>query len=406
MTNKLHCRAFSNHTVYDTTKTNGEINRPSVSYCIEQNEVHYDDYLFAEWVDPEIKRIILANFNGGREMTDEDLAAITQEEWDSIVHKNTKSSIFRGNTDIKSIDDIAKFTGVSRLGDYTFSDCTGLTGELTIPQNIKYLNNYVFSGCTGYKSIRIDHDVECAERGDNWGPQTFGKMNGIEGVIDLRNLKKIGTYHEFDGFGSKGSGCKIIMPSLEQGFGVWFMGSRVSAMADSEENLEEGTIKIPEGYTSGGALAFNNCPKIHKIICPETMTMFDSFSGGDESWNYLTYFEMGSKTTLLKGGVCAANSYSGGRHTTVVCKAVTPPEIKQGGVGIGDGNNKLYYPFLSTRISSLYVPDESVDLYKNSSTIVATAVTPFSYGGKTEENVEIGWKRFADVIKPLSQLPS
>lgn len=175
-------------------------------------------------------------------------------------------------------------------------------------------------------------------------------------------------------------------------------------MAGSEEELVNGTVKIPEGYTHGGQYALNACNGFSRIICPDSMTTFDNFEGGDESWNNVRYFEMGSGTTLLKGAVCAANSYSPRTATTVVvCNAVTPPAIEQGGCGQG-GNSNYNFPFMSTNVGALYVPDESVDLYKNSSTIAEIAPVEYDYLRTTTTNVEIGWKRFASVIRPLSEL--
>lgn len=394
-----YLKLFNEHSGYTEFTHTEDFLIPNVSHCIVQEDVHYNPVI--DWIDPEFKRICLENFNGGREMTYYDLVSVTQERWDQVVYPNG-TSIFKNNTEIHSIADMEKFINVHTLGFATFSALTGVAGDLVIPSNITTVKGRVFSNMSNVTNIVIGHEINWAPpAGDNWGPQTFGALSRVNGVVDLRNFKTIGEYHEFDGLGSAGSGCQVIMPALQQRFGVWFASSKISAMAGSEEELVNGTIKIPEGYTYGGQLAFNSCPNVLRVICPESMTTFETFCGGDGSWNNVRYFEIGSNTTLLKGGVCGANGWN--HQTTVVCKAVTPPRIEQGGYGHG-GNTDYLYPFIDTKVKALYVPDESIDLYKNSSTTAATAPDEYCYYERMVENVEIGWKRFADVIHPLSEL--
>lgn len=393
-----YVKLFKDHSGYTDFVKSEEFLIPNLSHCILEEDVHYNPRI--KWYDDEFKRICLQAFNGGKEMTYYDLVSVTQEQWDRTVNRSS-SSIFSNNANIHSIKDVEKFVNVDTLGNYTFNGCTGVEGELVIPSNIKYLKNFVFDSMSNVTSIKIDHEVLYDSSESNWGARTFGKLTKVNGIVDFSNFKNISTYHEFDSLGSASTGCKVIFPALNQHFGVWFASAKITAMAGSEEELEDGVAKIPEGYTHGGQLAFNSTP-IQKIICPETMETFDNFGGGEESWNYVRYFEMGSKTRLLKGAVCGANSYSGAR-VTVVCKAKTPPTMEQGGIGLND-NTRWNFPFMSTRIGALYVPDESVDLYKESSTIVEKAPKEYSYAAEMEENVEIGWKRFASVIKPLSEL--
>ena len=47
---------------------------------------------------------------------------------------------------------------VTRLGDYAFADCSGLT-SITIPQGVTSIGYYTFSGCSGLTSITIPKSV-------------------------------------------------------------------------------------------------------------------------------------------------------------------------------------------------------------------------------------------------------
>lgn len=388
-------KVFQTHEEYLEYLNSPDFKRPNVTRCVvsfKDNDVHYNPIQRVEWYDEEFKRIALNAFNNGEEMTFDDLNAITQERWFNVVNGGTgeqsTSSIFKNNANIHSIKDVEKFTQVNTLGNYTFAGCTGVVGDLEIPSNISYVKSYTFQGMSSVTNIIMDHEVSFNGFEGNWGPKTFGNLTSISGVIDLRNLKSIGVYHEFDALGSAGTGCQVIMPALNQAFGVWFASAKVTAMAGSENDLVNGTAKIPEGYTHGGIYGLhNNGRGLKRIICPESMETFDNFCGGDGSWNYYNYFEMGSNTRLLRGAVCS--NYTTGPQLTIVCKASTPPIIQRGGTGLGDDSN---YPFMSTNVVSIYVPDASIQAYEQSSTI--------------SDGDEIGWARFVGKFHGLSELNS
>ena len=383
-----YLKKFGEHTGYETFVQSDSFVMPNVSHCVTNEHVHYNPII--DWIDPEFKRICLENFNGGREMSYYDLASVTQERWDQVVNANG-SSIFSNNSEIHSIADTEKFINVHTLGKSTFEGLTGVVGDLVIPSNIQYIKNqYVFRNMTGVTNIIINHEISWTGNSGYDGPKAFAQLRKVSGIVDLRNFKKIGDYHEFDGLGAAGSGCQVLMPALNQAFGVWFASSKVSALAGSEEELVNGTIKIPEGYTHGGQLAFNDCALVRRVICPESMTTFDNFCGGDGSWNVVKYFELGSNTTSLKGAVCGENGHQG-NTTVVVCKAVEPPLLSQGGVGISGTDNQYNYPFMNTTITAIYVPKNSIGTYESDT---RTAINDGS---------EIGWSRFAGKIKSIEE---
>ena len=390
-----YLKVFQTHEEYVEYLNSPDFQRPNVTRCIESfkdNDVHYNPRQRVDWYDDEFKRIALNAFNGGREMTWDDLNAVTQERWTSVVHNGTSgryaTSIFRDNASIHSIKDVEKFTQVHTLGDNTFLGCNGIVGDLVVPSNISCAKRNTFNSMSGVTNILIDHELVLDGSEVYYGPQAFGQLKNVSGLVDLRNLTYISTYHEFDSLGANGSGCQVIMPALNQAFGVWFASAKVTAMAGSENDLVNGTAKIPEGYTHGGIYGLhNNGSGLKRIICPESMETFDNFCGGDGSWNYYNYFEMGSNTRLLKGAVCS--NYTTGPRLTIVCKASTPPIIQRGGTGLGDDSN---YPFMSTNVVSIYVPDASIQTYEQSSTI--------------SDGDEIGWARFAGKFHGLSELNS
>lgn len=56
------------------------------------------------------------------------------------------------------IKEIILEDGITSIGDFTFSDCTGLT-SITIPDGVTSIGSFAFRGCTGLKSITIPDSV-------------------------------------------------------------------------------------------------------------------------------------------------------------------------------------------------------------------------------------------------------
>ena len=49
--------------------------------------------------------------------------------------------------------------GVIAIGNFAFSDCTGLT-SVTIPDGVREINSYACSGCTSLTSVTIPNSVK------------------------------------------------------------------------------------------------------------------------------------------------------------------------------------------------------------------------------------------------------
>lgn len=63
---------------------------------------------------------------------------------------------FKNNKDITSIKFSESITSID--GD-AFYGCSGLTGELAIPSNVKFIGENAFSGCSGLTSISISNNL-------------------------------------------------------------------------------------------------------------------------------------------------------------------------------------------------------------------------------------------------------
>ena len=70
-----------------------------------------------------------------------------------------KSPKYEGNIVIpETITYERREYSVTSIGDYAFSDCTGLT-SISIPNSVTSIGDYAFYGCTGLTSITIPSSV-------------------------------------------------------------------------------------------------------------------------------------------------------------------------------------------------------------------------------------------------------
>ena len=113
-----------------------------------------------------------------------------------------------------------------------------------------------------------------------------------------------------------------------------------------------------------GSYTFYQCASLHSIIIPEGWGNIGTrFASRCTSLNLI---DIPSTCTSIKAELLYNSMTPGSPHTTIVCRAETPPAFG----GYGSEGKPL----------AVYVPDQSVQAYKSAS----------------------GWKEFASDIKPLS----
>lgn len=369
------------------------------------------------WVDPEFKRVALETFNNGEEMTQEQLSAITDNDFYSQFS-------LRNNTEVKSMLDLYKFTSVRRIPPYCFENCTSLglldsskfvsNNPVTLIRPIRGIGTRAFSGCNNVKTIYIDTDTWYGtSTGQGWnkntdpeGPQSFGGMTKLKGTVSIATFWQDGnTYgQEYNGMGSEESGVKLIHLPRYGTYGSWFKDSKILGLARTAGELEIGKLKIPSDVVTIKKEAFGGTtgalvPNL-EIIIPSSTTTIQSAFGGSRAATKFKSLDLGENVSSITGPVLENNVSS----YTIICRATTPPTLGLGGIGQNINNSELQFPFMnSSNLTAIYVPDDSVDLYKNNSNIVvACDFNAADYSTSSEQ--EIGWKRFSSIIRPLSEL--
>ena len=111
------------------------------------------------------------------------------------------------NTEIK---DLVIPDGVTSIGYYAFTGCSGLT-SLTIPNGITEIGNYVFDGCSGLTSLIIPNSVL------DIGSSTFRVCSGLTSLTLGNSVRNIGSsaFRDCSGLSS------VTLPNSVQAISSW-----------------------------------------------------------------------------------------------------------------------------------------------------------------------------------------
>lgn len=387
---------------------------------------------YIQWYDPEFKRIILEKYNNGKEMTQDQLNKFRSMYKLSESDMVLTDDLFSNNKKLLSIKDLEKFVNCDYIPLRMFEGCDNLGSTnlestkdiddriLEIPSNITNIGEFNFNN-TKYTGVKFNQEVSLEGSGlDSSGQMQgiFYQMNNLSGILDLTKVDNIRTYWEFNNLGSNGSGLQIIYPYNANMpiFAGWFYHCNIKSFAPSKEQLEDNKIKLPEGITEITPLAFgNNRLDNFSIYIPNSVIKISGLCCdiGNPDSNSIKLLDIGSGCKYIQGN--SGNSINS--NYTIVCRATTPPLLTLGGSNYKGsfftyGDDNKAYPFISGA-THIYVPDESVDLYKNdtkygiqeeySDEITEHTGTVECYSQYELKERNISWSRFKDIIKPLSE---
>ena len=139
---------------------------------------------------------------------------------------------------------ISILEGVTSIGNYAFSGCSGLT-SISIPEGVTSIGNCAFSGCSGLTTIKVDSNNK-----------KYDSRNNCNAIIDKETNTLI-------------AGCKnTIIPE-----GVTSIGG--SAFEDCSGLT---SINIPNSVTSIGWSAFWGCSGLTSINIPKGVTSIGGFA--------------------------------------------------------------------------------------------------------------------------------
>ena len=155
---------------------------------------------------------------------------------------------------------------VTKIGDYAFSSCFGLT-SIHIPDGVTEIGPYAFYGCTGLTSITIPSSVATL------GYWALAYCTGLT-AVDITNLDAWCSFDFYDLYGNYSNPLYIAKH-------LYLNGKEVKDLV------------IPEGVPSIGHCAFQGCSDFTSVVIPNSVTNIgkSAFSGCSNMTNVYCYAE-------------------------------------------------------------------------------------------------------------------
>lgn len=135
---------------------------------------------------------------------------------------------------------------VTSIGDFAFSNCTGLT-SVVIPNSVTTIGLYSFNRCTSLSSVSIPNSIKSFEEGVFSGCDSLTSLTIPDSVISIGNFA----------FADCLDLTNVTFPNSVTSIGIFafqFCSSLVS-------------VTIPNSVTSIGNYAFTNCGNLTTINC-------------------------------------------------------------------------------------------------------------------------------------------
>ena len=206
---------------------------------------------------------------------------------DTIILSKTISE-FKGVGIITKDGEPSASSYIQDFASYAFAECINLK-NLTLSEGMTTIGGYAFYNCISLESVKIPstikktlsipHDNDSVTMVPNlpaWGLNSFSGCSSLKNIILPEGLTAIGA-HAFANTAVE----SVIIPSTIETWdqatsddssydGNLYKGKNVSFAFASCKNLF--SVTFSDGLKTIGYLPFYNCPKLTKIVIPESVT--------------------------------------------------------------------------------------------------------------------------------------
>ena len=233
--------------------------------------------------------------------------------------------------------------GITNIGTYAFSFHWDLVA-ITIPNSVTSIGKYAFHSCTSLVDITISNGVNNIHEKAFYGCSNLAAINVAAGNLNFDSDNGVLLNAAKD--------TLIRCPVAKQGDYVIPNSVTYIGYGAFDRCLYLTDITIPNSVTHIDSLAFSYCKNLTHVTIPENVTRleYQAFYGCEK----LSSIIISKGITSIGDNVFWASSLL----RTFFIHATMPPEF---------GIDNFIYTSFDTPYYILYVPAESVDLYKNSS---------------------------------------
>ena len=270
------------------------------------------------FADAKVKALCVANWdtNSDGELDEAEATAVTD-----------LGTVFKGNTEITSFNELQYFTGLTSIEDYAFQSCYNLT-SVNIPNSVTSIGSSAFAVCYGLTSVNIGNSVTSI------GDHAFFDCPGLTSITIPNSVTSIGwgVFEECSGLTSVTIGNSVTSIGDE----AFFYCSRLTSVTIGNSVTSIGnsafvgcssltSVNIPNSVTSIGSHAFAGCRGLTSVTIPNSVT----------SIGYNAFLDCSGLTSVTIGNSVTSigdNAFSG-------CDGLTTINVEAGNTVYDSRNN-------------------------------------------------------------------
>ena len=213
--------------------------------------------------------------------------------------------------------------GVTTIGNYAFRTCTSLA-SITLPKSLTTIGELAFESCTSLVSITLPEGLTTIGANAFYGCTSLASITIPESVTELGAgaFANCSNLQHFEGkYASDNGRClikeNVLIAFAPVGLTTYTVPEGVTTIgARAFENCESlASITLPEGVTTIAFRAFYRCTSLASITLPEGVTTI-----GDDAFEYCTSLA----SITIPEGVTTIGSYAFRDCTSLA--SITLPE--------------------------------------------------------------------------------